>query len=329
MELTILAPNPGVLALAVLMDLVIGDPQYAAHPIRLMGRSISFLEQRLRVLRLDGYGGGVLLCVLMVIVWSGGTIAMLAAVDRWNHGVALVLAVYVLYSMISLRSLLEHGWAIETAVRGNDLSRARYATSRFVGRDTEKLSFAECRRAAIESISENLTDGYISPLFWYAVAGLPGVVMFKVFSTLDSMVGNRSERYVRFGWCGARCDDVLNWVPARMTWILIVLTALFIPRCSASKAFSIGWRQHALVPSPNSGWSEAATAGAIQRRLVGPIWKRGALVTDLWLGDSRDPAAGDDRNDVGRAIALSLATGLLATGLCLAAIFLATQRSLF
>ena len=325
MELTIWAPNPGVLALAVLLDLMLGDPQYAAHPIRLMARSIFFFEKTLRVLHLDGYGGGILLCVLMVIMWSGGTTAMVAGVDSWNHGVALVLAVYVLYSMISLRSLLEHGWAIETAVRGNDLSRARYATSRFVGRDTEKLSFSECRRAAIESISENLTDGYVSPLFWYVVAGLPGVVMFKVFSTLDSMVGNKSERYIRFGWCGARCDDVVNWIPARLTWILIALTALIVPRCSASKALRVGWCQHALLPSPNSGWSEAAIAGAIQRRLVGPIWKSGILVTELWLGDSRDPAAGDDRGDVGRAIVLSLATGLLATGLCLAAIFLATR----
>jgi adenosylcobinamide-phosphate synthase len=282
----------------------------------------------LRIAHLDGYGGGALLCALMIVAWSGSAIAMVVAADHWSHGAAFVLAVYVLYSMISLRSLLEHGWAIETAVRSDDLSRARYATSRFVGRDTQKLSFAECRRAAIESISENLTDGYISPLFWYVVAGLPGVVIFKVFSTLDSMIGNKSERYVRFGWCGARSDDVLNWIPARMTWVLIALAAVPIRRCSAGKAFNIGWQQHALVPSPNSGWSEAATAGAIQRRLVGPIWKGGVLVTDLWLGDSRDPAAGDDKADVGRTIALSAATGLFAAGLCLVAVFVTRHHQL-
>lgn len=194
----------------------------------------------------------------------------------------------------------------------------------FVARDTGELDIAACRRAAIESQSENLTDGYVSPLFWYALGGLPGIVVFKVFSTLDSMVGNKSERYLRFGWFSARTDDVLNLVPAPLTWLLIAAASRFVPGCSARRALAVGWRQHALVPGPNSGWSEAAAAGALRRRLVGPIVLRGRLVTELWLGDPEVPPAGLDQHDVGRAIGLTAATGLLAATLSVGAIALYT-----
>jgi adenosylcobinamide-phosphate synthase len=159
-----------------------------------------------------------------------------------------------------------------------------------------------CRRAAVESLSENVTDGVTSPIFWYVLAGLPGLVAFKVVSTLDSMVGYKTPKYLRFGWCGARLDDVMNYVPARLTWLLLAAVAAVLPRCSGRKALRVGLEQHALVPGPNSGWSEAATAGALERRLVGPIWREGRLVTEVWLGDSADPPlAGHD--DVTRAIA--------------------------
>jgi adenosylcobinamide-phosphate synthase len=181
------------------------------------------------------------------------------------------------------------------------------------------MDLAACRRAAIESLSENLTDGFVSPIFWYAIAGLPGIVLFKVVSTMDSMVGYKTPLYLRFGWCGARLDDVMNWLPARINWLLLGLCAALLPGYSGSKALRIGWRQHALMPGPNSGWSEATTAGAIQRRLVGQIFKRGQLVTDLWLGDPNDPPAGDD-SDVRRTSVLMTITGLCATALALLAI---------
>src|SRR5262249_43439768 len=150
-----------------------------------------------------------------------------------------------------------------------------------VGRDTDRLDDAACRRATVESLSESITDGFVSPICWYVVAGLPGLVLFKVVSTMDSMVGYKTPRYLRFGWCGARLDDVMNYVPARLTYVLVAIAAAIVPACSIRKALRVGWTQHALLPSPNSGWSEAAVAGAIQRRLVGPIWRDGVLVTDL------------------------------------------------
>ena len=193
--------------------------------------------------------------------------------------------------------------------------------SALVGRDTDRLDAPACRRAAIESLSESLTDGFTSAIFWYALTGVPGLVLFKVVSTMDSMVGYRTPRYVRFGWCGARLDDLMNFVPARITWLLLAAVATFLPRLSGAKAFAIGLAQHAVLPGPNSGWSEAATAGAIERRLVGPIWMRGLLVTDLWIGDPGDPPAGN-RSDLQRAMLLVTVTGLLAATLAAAGLWI-------
>jgi adenosylcobinamide-phosphate synthase len=139
-------------------------------------------------------------------------------------------------------------------------------------------------------------------------------VLFKVVSTMDSKVGYRTPPYLRFGWCGARMDDAMNFVPARFTWMLIALAAVVIPGCSGRKAMRIGWQQHALLPGPNSGWSEAATAGAIQGRLVGPIRVNGSLVTDAWLGDPADPPVGSARS-FSRAVAITVASAALASAI--------------
>jgi adenosylcobinamide-phosphate synthase len=317
--LEILRPSAPLLAAAVLLDLLFGDPVYPAHPARLMGWTLTQFEKLLRSLKLDGYAGGVLLFLLLATVWCGGTAALLYALARWNRWIALAAQVFLIYSLVALRDLLQHGWAVERAVRQGDLPEALHRIAQLVGRDTTRMDFAACRRAAIESLSENLTDGFLSPIFWYAVAGLPGIVLFKVVSTMDSMVGYKTPLYLRFGWCGARLDDVMNWLPARISWLLIALCASPLPGYSASKALRIGWRQHALMPGPNSGWSEATTAGAMQRRLVGQIWRHGQLVTELWLGDASDPPAGDD-SDVRRASILVTIVGLSATALALLAI---------
>jgi adenosylcobinamide-phosphate synthase len=299
---------------AVVLDLLIGDPVYRTHPIRLMGNTLTWFENSLRKLGADGYGGGIALFLLLSIVWVGGTGAVLFALQKWNNPAASVFHLFLAYSCLALHDLLQHSWAVESAARRGDLEGARKAISRLVGRDTDRMDIAACRRAAIESLSENLTDGFVSPLAWYVALGLPGIVLFKVVSTMDSMVGYKTPRYLKFGWCGARLDDLMNFLPARLTWLLLSLLSLLLPGCSARKAFVVGWRQHAVLPGPNSGWSEAATAGGIQRRLIGPIWANGALVTDAWIGDSSDPPAGDD-SDVPRAQRLVGATGLLAAAL--------------
>jgi adenosylcobinamide-phosphate synthase len=217
---------------------------------------------------------------------------------------------FLLYSLLALGDLLRHVGRIEAAVRAGDLSSARRGVSALVGRDTDCMDGAACRRAAVESLSENLTDGFVSPLFWYVIGGLPGLVVFKVVSTMDSMVGYKTPRYLRFGWCGARADDVMNYLPARITWLVIAAIAAVLPAFSGRKAWRVGLAQHGLLPGPNSGWSEAATAGALERRIVGPIWLEGALVTDLWIGDASDPPL-ESAGDVARAAMLAALSGVL------------------
>jgi adenosylcobinamide-phosphate synthase len=169
---------------------------------------------------------------------------------------------------------------------------------------------AACRRAAVESLNENLTDGFVSPLFWYVILGLPGIVVFKVASTMDSMVGYKTPRYLRFGWCGARVDDVMNYLPARITWLVIAATAALLPAFSGRKAWRVGLEQHGLLLGPNSGWSEAAAAGALERKIVGPIWLEGVLVTDVWIGESSDQPL-ETARDVTRAAMLSALSGVV------------------
>ena len=293
-----------LLALAVALDLSIGDPEYRYHPVRLIGRSLEKVEHALRRIGADGYGGGITLFLLLAWAWVAAISTLILWLSLLNLWLGWAAELFFVYSFLALGDLLLHGRGIERAVERGDLQDARRRVSMLVGRDTEPMDGAACRRAAVESLSENLTDGFTSPLFWYVIGGLPLLVVFKVVSTMDSMVGYKTPQYRRFGWCGARLDDLMNFVPARLTWLLIAAVAAVWPRCSGSKAYRIGFEQHAVLPGPNSGWSEAATAGAIQRRLVGPIWLKGELVTDIWLGDPRDPAlaTADDYNTASRLV---------------------------
>jgi len=316
-----LAAQPYGLAVAVLLDFALGDPAYRFHPVRLMGASLAAIEMGLRRIGASGYGGGIALFVILAVLWIlVVAIAQFAfaALGPWP---AWIFHVFVLYSLLAFGDLLRHVWRVEWALAQSGLAAARTAIGRLVGRDTDRMDEAACRRAAIESLSESLPDGFVSPIFWYVLLGLPGLVLFKVVSTMDSMVGYRTPRYVRFGWCGARLDDAMNVLPARMSWLLIAISSFFVAGCSPAKALAIGYRQNGILPSPNSGWPEAATAGAIQRRLVGPIWKDGQLVTYIWLGDANDPPA-STRTDMTRATAVTVIAGLLAVALAIAVLLL-------
>lgn len=308
----ILHPNAYVLIAAVASDLAFGDPVYRAHPVRLIGRSLAIIETALRAIGANGYAGGIVLFLALAVIWTAGLSFLVAGLSAMGAALGWAAHAVLLYSLLALGDLLHHGWRIDRALRQGDLVAARDAVSQLVGRDTAAMDAAACRRAAVESLSENLTDGFISPVFWYAASGLPGIILFKVVSTMDSMVGYKTEPYLRFGWCGARLDDVLNYVPARLTWLLIAGVAALLPRCSGAKALRVGLAQHAILPGPNSGWSEAAAAGGIQRRLVGPIWHAGRMVTAEWIGDRGDPplATADDYRRASRLVVL--------TGVCAA-----------
>ena len=302
-----LASHALALGIAVAIDFAIGDPEYPLHPVRLIGRSLRAIEDGLRRVGADGYGGGIALFLLLAGIWAAGVSGLVITLSGFSLLAGWAAHVFVLYSFLALGDLLRHGRDIERAVAAGALDEARRNVSKLVGRDTGPMDGAACRRAAVESLGENLTDGFTSALFWYVIGGLPALTLFKIVSTMDSMVGYRSPRYLEFGWCGARLDDVMNFVPARLTWLLVAAVAAVLPRCSGQKALRVGMEQHALLPGPNAGWSEAAVAGAVGRRLVGPIWLNSRLVTDRWLGDPSDPPleTSDDYRGASRLVAVS------------------------
>jgi adenosylcobinamide-phosphate synthase len=311
------------ISICLLLDVVLGDPQYAWHPVRLAGRLLSHLESGLRRLGLDGRFGGFLLFVILILACAGSVFAVSSAINMaarhtigpaWGAVMEWVWEVYIGYSLLALGDLVRHGLRISRAVDRGDLPLARSAASMLVGRDVDKMDFAACNRAAVESLAESLCDGVIAPLFWFALLGLPGLILFKVASTMDSMVGYRDERYLRFGWFGARLDDVMNWIPARLCVALIAAFSALVPGYSARLALRVARAQHALLPGPNKGWSETAAAGALGIRIAGPIWKNGNLVNKLWIGPPEGPEGGSSR-DVTRMITLAYAATALFMGL--------------
>jgi len=317
-DLTILQPRVELLLIAVALDLVFGDPIYPLHPIRLIGLTLTGIEKLLRAIRLDGYVGGCILFVLLAGLWVGAFSLVSIALHSLHPLLGQVFHVFTLYSMIALGDLFKHGRAVDHAVSQGNLEKARIAVAKLVGRDTDQMDGPACRRAAIESLAESLVDGFASPVLFYAFAGLPGVVLFKVISTMDSMVGYKTERYIFFGRCGAKLDDVANSVPALLSWPLISLAALFVPGCSPRKALRIGWLEHHMLPGPNAGWSEATLAGALQRNLIGPIWHHGQRVTALWIGEIGDSEGGsaDDYRNAVRIVAIA-GTLFLLLSVCL------------
>jgi len=313
MGITGLAPSAIFLVAGVIIDAILGDPQVWFHPVRLMGRTLSGFEWLLRRLGLDGYVGGCVLFLLLAVTWVIVPCFLLMRIYQWYPQAGAAMHILAIYTFFALRDLIDHVRAVQSAADRGDISKTRNAIRMLVGRDIEKMDIVACRRAAIESISENFVDGVVSAVFWYALLGIPGLLLFKVASTMDSMVGYKTPPYFYFGWCGARLDDLMNYIPARLTWLLLGFFAV-------PKGWRVGLEQHGILPGPNPGWSEATMAGVLGRRLIGPIWKNGQLVTDVWLGDPGDPEAGRSE-DISKSIEIVVIASAFAILLGIIAIY--------
>jgi adenosylcobinamide-phosphate synthase len=303
-----------VILVACLADALVGDPVYRLHPIRVLGAAIRGLERVLFALGLRGYVGGALHWLLMITLALGGWWAVHAGLALWSPWAALVWDAALAYSLLCLRDLVQHGRRVLTDL--DDLAAARDRVAMLVGRETAQLDRGGVVRATIESLSENLTDGVLTPLWALCLFGVPGLIVVKVVSSLDSMLGYRNERYRRFGWWGARSDDLVHFVPARCSALLIAAAAAVL-RLHPVSAVKTAWRDHGMLASPNSGWSEAACAGALQVRLMGPIVKAGQQVHSAFMGDASWPS------DLGaqhlrQALRLTVVCGVLAVVIGLA-----------
>ncbi|MHB8122250.1 MAG: adenosylcobinamide-phosphate synthase CbiB [Desulfuromonadaceae bacterium] len=306
-----------IIFLALLLDLLIGDPVWLPHPVVAMGRLIHLLDRVLRRAWLHERVAGVLLLVVVVISSSGTTWILLKALTAMLPLAGWAAAVLVSSTCLAARSLHKESARVATALLAGDLPAARRYLSYIVGRDTDQLEEAEIWRGVVETVAENTSDGIIAPLFWLTIGGPVGAIAYKAVSTLDSMVGYRNRRYLQLGWASARMDDLLNYVPARISALLLIVSSP-LAGLSASGAARITLRDRLKHPSPNSGHPEAAAAGALGVRLGGASSYNGASSWKEHIGDDLQPI--DERAYRGMIMLMYIST-LLMAALCMAAAF--------
>jgi adenosylcobinamide-phosphate synthase len=295
------------LVLGFLLDQLLGDPPGWPHPVRWLGRLITVLEPLLRRLLPERLAGIVLL-LLVTSTAGGATWGVLVAAEKFHPAARLLLASVLVYLGLAARSLARETRAVLGPCEKGDLPEARRRLAGIVGRDTKDLQPPEIYRACVETVAENTSDGVVAPLVYAALLGPVGLWVFKAISTLDSMVGYRSARYLRFGWASARADDVANLLPARLTYLLLALAAL-LTGGRPGAALRLGWRDGRKHPSPNAGWPEAAMAGALGVQLGGLATYEGVASEKPLLGDPGSPLTADH---VRGAIRLMLVTAWLA-----------------
>jgi adenosylcobinamide-phosphate synthase len=314
-----------VLLAALLADALIGDPDWlwrrAPHPVVLMGRMIGWLDG---ALNRGGAGWGMrgagVAALLMLIAAAGLSAAALARLfSHMPLGAAAETATVAI--LLAQRSLYDHVRRVRLAFDEGGLAAARRAVSMIVGRDPNALNEAGVCRAAIETTAENFSDGVIAPAFWYLIGGLPGIVIYKVVNTADSMIGHRGPKYEAFGWASARLDDALNLIPARLSGALIVLAA-HLTGADGRRAWTAMLSDASRHRSPNAGWPEAAMAGALGMALAGPRLYASGPVEDAWMNAEGRKEA--QPGDISRALALfAAACGIFALSMAIASAGLA------
>ena len=264
--------NPIALLIGWLMDLVFGDPERLPHPIVWFGRLISLGEKCLNHGQHRKLKGGVMAVVLILMVFGVSWLLRwwLMGLAFWLVGVFDAIVVfYCLAGTTLIREVREVFFALDRS-----LEEGRAQVARIVGRDTSELSAQEVRTAALETLAENLSDGVIAPLFWLLLLGTPGMLAYKMINTLDSMIAYHTERYLQFGCVAAHIDDIANYIPARLTAMLMGGKLLFIRKYA---------RNHA---SPNSGYPEAALASILDCRFGGPHKYFGAVFDKPFIGEN-------------------------------------------
>ncbi len=315
----------GVLAVALLLDFLFGEPERIwrriPHPVVLIGQLVAKAD--LKFNRMDEptdmrrkrgmyviaalVGGALLLgwliqVTLLILPFGWLILALLAS------------------TLIAQKSLAEHVIAVADALEGGGIVKGRETVAQIVGRDPEMLSEGGVSRAAIESCAENFSDGVVAPIFWFAVLGLGGLLAYKAINTADSMIGHRTERHEAFGMASARVDDAVNWIPARLAAFLIAVAAPFAGQ-SISGAVRAAISDAEKHKSVNAGWPEAAMAGALGIALAGPRVYKGVVTEDPYLNDAGRKNANSD--DIRASVPL-MRTACILQAVLVVAVWLAT-----
>ncbi len=293
--------NTAAVLLALTLDFLMGDPKRLndkfSHPIVWIGALITRLEAILtpsgqQTNRQLFMGAILTVLILLICLLAGVLITWLSHLS--GYGWIMVGVVGVIGSvLLAGRSLHDHVSRVGQHL-SCDLVAARMAVGHIVGRDPDQLDEAGVGRAALESLAENFSDGMVAPVFWFLIGGLPGLLGYKAINTLDSMIGHRSEKYLYFGRVAARLDDVVNWLPARLTGGLFCLAALLLPTASFKGAVRSMMADASKHTSPNAGWQEAALAGGLGLALAGPRTYGGKLIDGVWMGDGNAQVTADD-----------------------------------
>ena len=280
-----------------ILDLIFGDPHSLPHPICLIGNFISFLERNLR--KIFGFsnngllfGGGVLVLIVIstCFVLPYALLYLAGMVNPW---LAFALETLMFYQIFATKCLRDESMKVYYALQKGDLDEARLMLSWIVGRDTKNLSEAEVTKGAVETIAENTADGIIAPMFYMFLGGAPLAFLYKGINTMDSMVGYKNEKYLYFGRCAAKLDDVANFIPARITGLLMIGAAYFL-NLDVQGAWKTFWRDRYNHLSPNSAMTESVAAGALNIQLGGGHFYFGKWVHKDTIGDDIRPVKAED-----------------------------------
>jgi adenosylcobinamide-phosphate synthase len=340
--------DAAILTLAYILDLIIGDPRWLPHPVRIIGWLIEKMEKLLRKSEVrsqksevkgknlaEKLSGVLLVAVVVGITYSiFYTLNLLVLTSHFSLLTScLLFAMLVLLTSTTLATndLIKSGKTVIDAVNMGDKESAREKLSFIVGRDTRQLDNKGIAKATIETLAENTSDGIIAPLFYFAIGGLPMAMAYKAINTLDSMVGYRNEKYKNFGWASARLDDIVNFIPARITGMLIVMATFILKMSVAAGRLSLRTmlRDGGKHLSPNSGIPEAAMAGALGVRLGGPSFYAGMLVEKPYIGEETSVVKEEVSdhmylNASENALSIVKITSLLGFGLALILLYLRT-----
>ena len=280
-----------------ILDLIFGDPHWLPHPICLIGNLIGFIERNLRPRLEPNKGalllGGALMVIIVLVISFVVPMAILLAAGMVSPWLAFALETLMCYQIFATKCLRDESMKVYTALHNHDLADARVKLSWIVGRDTQNLDEEEITKGAVETVAENTADGIIGPMFYMFLGGVPLAFLYKGINTMDSMVGYKNDKFLYFGRCAAKLDDLANLLPARITG-LVMIGAAFVLGLDGKNAWKIFWRDRYNHLSPNSAMTESVTAGALNIQLGGDHFYFGKLVHKDTIGDDIRPVCPED-----------------------------------
>lgn len=276
------------LVMGYILDLIFGDPYWMPHPVRFIGNLISILEKVIRRFisktKRGEYIGGIILTAIVVSISMVIPLIIILMAKSINTYLALIVESFMCYQILATKSLKVESMKVYDELAKNDLPSARKAVSMIVGRDTKDLTFSGVAKAAVETVAENTSDGIIAPMIFIAIGGAPMGFFYKAINTMDSMVGYKNEKYMNFGRFAAKLDDVVNYLPARISAYQMILSSFFL-RYDYKNAFKIYKRDRYNHASPNSAQTESVCAGALDVQLAGNAYYFGKLYEKPTIGD--------------------------------------------